>query len=244
MKSKTKFLKTFVTLVLLMLAVFSFVNASFSFFTSANSTQGNIKMADMSVSFRYKVSGYQAGELEKGSSITFVPTTPFIERGVAFNLKLVEGDTSRNLEHLSIIKQSGQCDAYVRFWIEAYRLKNDNSLDKTEDYGRFFFLTRRPLGSNNFSRAESEPYCYYIEKALYDATDDPLEPTDPHMMDLGIEMTLTDIKASNGTLIEAVPIDLLGERIQITISFQAVQKANEAFKSVFNDDKGYYSKWT
>ena len=235
MKSNTKFLKTLISLVLLMFAVFSAVNISYSFFTSANSTQGNISMGDMLVSFRFKAEGSPAEELNKGSSITLTSANIVIERGVPFKLKLIDGVNFYNIQDLSIIKEEG-CDVYVRFWVEAYRVVGNNP-DLSVDYGKYFFFTRHgTVGNvNNFSRATSEPYCYYIEKALYDDESDP----STNSLSLGDEMTLQDISAD-----DAVPIDLLGERIQIRVSFQAVQKANKAFQSVFNDDKGYYNKWT
>lgn len=251
MKGKTKFLKTFISLVLLMFAVFGAVNISYSFFTSANSTQGSISMGDMIVSFRFKAEGIPAEELAKGSSITLISSDLFIERGVPFNLKLEDGGNYYNMQELSIIKKSGSCDAYVRFWVEAYRMVG-NSPDLSVDYGKYFFLTRPPtVGKvNNFSRATTEPYCYYIEQALYDDEKDP----STSVLSLGNEMTLKDITKPDPSdpnkeiVVNPVPIDLLGERIQIRLSFEAVQKANEAFKTVFavteTDQKGYYSKWT
>lgn len=251
MKTKTKFLKTFISLVLLVFAVFSVVNVSYSFFTSANSTQGSISMGDMVVSFRVKPVGYNASELEKDSTITLISSNLFIERGVPFKLKLIDGSSQYDIEGLSIIKKSGSCDAYVRFWVEAYRMVGNNP-DLSVDYGKYFFFTRPPtVGKvNNFSRATTEPYCYYIEQALYDDEQDP----STNILSLGNEMTLKDITKPDPSdpnkeiVVNPVPIDLLGERIQIRVSFEAVQKANGAFKSVFavtqTDQKGYYSKWT
>ena len=53
-------------------------------------------------------------------------------------------------------------------------------------------------------------------------------------------LTLTDLEG------DPVPVEILGETIQITISFEAVQKANQAYLSAFggaDDDKGYLKSW-
>ena len=243
MKNKTKFLRTLVSLVLLMIAVFSFVNVSYSYFTSTTSNEGGISMWDLNVSFRYTADGTTPQILAKDKSITLTSATNVIERGVPFNLKIWDDSEEEyfDIQKLSIISNEVSCSCYVRFWIEAYRVVEDVP-DTSVDYGKFFFLTRPfTVGSdNNFTRAESEPYCYYIEKAL--------NPGDNFILgekgtDDMAELTLKDISST-----DAVPIDLLGEKIEIRISFEAVQAANKAYLSAFKvtqeDAKGYYSKWT
>ena len=55
---------------------------------------------------------------------------------------------------------------------------------------------------------------------------------------MGNMLTLTD------TATENVPIEILGESLNIFISFEAVQSANGAFTQVFNDsEKGYFKSW-
>ena len=38
-------------------------------------------------------------------------------------------------------------------------------------------------------------------------------------------------------------MELSGATVNITITFEAVQSANEAYKSEFNDWKGYHEYW-
>ena len=78
-------------------------------------------------------------------------------------------------------------------------------------------------------------YCYFIKLSLAGG----------ESLSLGNTMVLKDI--TNGSNVETVPAEILGEDVQISISFEAVQKANEAFKYEFEttpaDKKGYYSEW-
>lgn len=243
MKNKTKFLRTLVSLVLLMIAVFSFVNVSYSYFTSTTSNEGGISMWDLNVSFRYQQEEELAANIKKESSITLISATNVIERGVPFNLKIRDEDKEEyiNIQSLSIINNDVSCDCYVRFWIEAYRVVEDVP-DTSFDYGKYFFLTipERLPQANNITRATSQPYCYYVEKAIKAGE---VVSLSENKDTLKAELTLMDISST-----DAVPIDLLGEKIEIRISFEAVQAANKAYLSAFKvtqeDAKGYYSKWT
>ena len=233
MKTKTINLKTIVSLVLLMIAVFGAVNISYSYFSSSTSKSGQVSMGDLNVAFIYQAETSIPNTVT--TSVTLSAATETIDRGVAFGLKIWNAQKNSFLEisYLQISNGSTSTDCYVRFWIEAYVIKSGVA-DTSIDYGKYFALTRPSTlpSANNFTRATSEPYCYYVEKSLVGG----------EYISLGKELTLQDISAS-----DPVPTKLLGEELQIRISFEAVQKANEAFKSVFKvtatDKKGYYSGW-
>ena len=257
MKSKTNSFKLIISLVLLMLAVLNFIHVSYSYFTATISVNGDLGMSNLKVSFRYKPIDSNTATIAKDNYITLVSSTERIERGNAFGLKIFRPSDNDDegeyveISDISIINEKNSCDCYVRFWIEAYLVKN-GKLDTATDYGKFFFLTRYDsFGSNNFTRATTAPYCYYIEKKLT-STGSSADAS----LSLGNELTLKDITKPNPSypndrtkdiVVEAVPIDLLGETLQIKISFEAVQTANKAFESVFKvtqeDPKGYYSGW-
>ena len=234
MKTKINGFKIIVSLVLLIIAVISFINVSYSYFSSSASKAGQMSMGDLDVSFVYQAAGSIPNTVS--NSVTLVSATDTIDRGTACGLKIWNSQKNEfsQISYLQIINEEDSCDVYVRFWIEAYVLKSGVA-DTSKDYGKYFALTRPDTlpSVNNFTRATSEPYCYYIEKSL--ASDEYIS--------LGNELTLQDISTA-----DPVPTKLLGEELQIRISFEAVQKANEAFKSVFKvtneDKKGYYSGWT
>lgn len=233
MKSRTNSFKLIVSLVLLMMAVFSFINVSYSYFSSKTSRKGQFTMHDLDVSFLYQAVGSIPNTVS--TSVTLAAATDTIERGVAFNFKIWNSQKNEfsEINYLQIANEENSTDCYVRFWIEAYVLKSGEA-DTTVDYGKYFALTRQATlpSVNNFTRATSEPYCYYIEQSL----------ASEEYISLGKELTLQDVSAT-----DPVPTKILGEELQIRISFEAVQKANQAFKSVFKitetDKKGYYSGW-
>ena len=230
MKTKTINLKTIVSLVLLMIAVFGAVNISYSYFTSKASKSGEVNMGSLSVSFCYNLSNTIY------DSISLVADTASIDRGEAFGLKTLNEATGNyiTINNLQIINGSNSCDAYVRFWIDAYIINDEGEKISDDNYGKYFALTRPNLmpSENNFTRDTKDPYCYFVEKGLKAGIG----------INLGKELTLKDISET-----DTVPIIMLGKKLLIKISFDAVQKANKAFESVFavteEDPKGYYSGW-
>ena len=58
---------------------------------------------------------------------------------------------------------------------------------------------------------------------------------------IGVSLVLKDVSAT-----DQVPVDLLGKTLKISLSLEAVQKANGAYLSVFGGDedtKGYLKSW-
>lgn len=241
MKQSTKQAKLITMLALLVLAFLCTLNVTNSYFTAVANVPGTIDFYGLDVRFMYRKDSNstleQAGAATS-HTIYLQPASGTIDRGESFQLALKDSTTP--IDTIAIRNLEGSCSCYIRFWIDAYVVTNitTNDVDTSTNYGKYFFLPED--GNSIFTRSNSSSassWCYYIKGA-----------TPPHSesystIELGNTLTLQDIKNESGVVTDAVPISLLGERLQISISLQAVQSVNTAFSSVFNDTKGYYRSW-
>ena len=243
MKQSKKHLHTFATFVLLVFALLCITRVTYSYFTATAKKSGSMSFSTIDVSFMYyeDVNGFNSVTVAKqangqANSLKIVPSTGTIARGVPFEFNLAS--SGARIYNLSI--QSGGCDVYVRFWIDAY-IKTGNTLGTT-NYGKYFLLEEgasKPYTKQNSSSLSST--CYYGKIRLGDDTENGIYPT----LTLGNTLTLSDLYDDmSGELSDAVPVELMGEQLEISISFEAVQAANKAYSSVFNDTKGYYKSWS
>ena len=229
MKQAKKHFNLFVSMALLLLAVVYLTNITYSYFTTSHNAGGSIAFSDLDVQFYYKQTAESDAVTKEESSIELYSATGAIAIGSPFQLSLTAGGTAVN--HIGIQATQNSCDAYVRFWIDAYVVNQDKSLDKTVNYGKYFLLPEPescPYTNSNSSVSNST--CYFGLDSI----------TNRRGLDLGNTLTLTDLDN------DPVPVEILGETIQITISFEAVQKANQAYLSAFgdvDDTKGYLKSW-
>ena len=230
MKKVNKTSKLFVALTLFLLAFFCSFSATYSYFTANAENSGIVKFSNLDVRFFYHENGDKpAGTYTQDNlyTITLYPLGGTIAIGEPFQL-VSSAEATTPISHI-LIKNMTMSDAYVRFWIDAYPVIDDaGNVDTTENYGRFFFFetdnTFISRGGSN-SQHEEAKSCYF---ATWTVTS------------LNIGNTLS----FKNTDTENIPETALGERLKISISLQAVQKANGAYKQVFNDNKGYYTRWT
>ena len=241
MKFKAKHLNTFVSMLLLIAAVFSAINVSYSYFTSKASKSGELQMGAMLTYFRYTT---DSGGSKVETKLELIPDDE-IEIGVPFKVgKEKSGGGVDRIKNISIFNDQSSCECYARYWIEAYVVDSE-ILDGTVDYGRFFSIkTYSIIGGQGVVRGNADNnYCYFVKLPLGTNTAER-----DNYVNLSneseITLTLQDIVDDSETLIEAVPTELLGEKIEIYLSFQSVQNANQAYKAVFDDDRGWYSAWT
>ena len=225
MEQSKKQFNILVSLVLLILAVACVVNVSYSYFTSASTTGGSVDLKDLNVEFYYTLNG---SDVSKGTdTLELYSASGTIAREQEFELSLTEGGEA--IDDLGIRVASGSCPVYIRLWIDAYIIKQDNSLDTTVNYGKYFLLAQNNYCvKTNGSVANSN--CYFITEEV--------DSTLPAY--LGNTLKLSDLTD------DEVPVNLMGEKLKITISFEAVQAANKAYLSVFgssDDTKGYYKGW-
>ncbi len=238
-----------VSVVLLFTALVSLISVTYSYFTSSASMEGDVTMGKLNVIIDYEHSG-GFGTATTATPLRLKADKP-IERGVAFTLTTSNNETIASMVIANGAYGTESCECYVRFWIDAYLtadLNDDGSVkDGAVNYGKYFSLmvssaaVYRDTGKD--AQGNDKSYCYYIKDALTTTA-----TGGKNQLSLGTQMVMSDIKSTDGlTIIDAIPVDLLGESLSISISFDAVQKANEAFKDAFKvteeDNKGYYSGW-
>ena len=224
MKQFNKHTKLFLSLILLVVAVLCVVNVTYAYFSSTSKTSGEAVLKDLNVQFVYQANSedsYQANENE--ATIELFSADGPIERGVPFNLSLTSGGDAINM--LGIMSAvNDPMPSYVRFWIDAYVVNQDGTLNTTTNYGKYFI----PSGDNvslNSNSSSSSSWCYYATL------------TGMVTSLIGSRLTLTDLQGS------PVPASLLGEKLKIFISFEAIQGANNAYLQEFDDEKGYCLDW-
>ena len=218
MKQKQKHLNVLVSLVLLVFAVVCLVNITYSYFTTTSNIQGNFTFGDLDVTFIYNAGGDTTDE--GGNTIQLYSAAGAIEIGTPFKLSATNGGTPITL--LGMRNKTSETPCFIRFWIDAY-IKDGNYLDKSVNYGQYFKLTADEdvFTSTNSSAGNSS--CYYI-----------LDAVDSAPVYISNELTLVDAD-------DNILANILGETIQISLTFEAVQCANKAYLSAFDDEKGYYN---
>ena len=226
MKQVKKHLNLCVSLVLLILAVVCLTNITYSYFTTSSKTNGNFTFGNLDVNFVYYEDSIPKDE--GGNTISLYSSTGAIAIGTPF--KLAKAANGAEITNLVITNNSNSCECFIRFWIDAYII-DDDIVDKSVNYGKYFVLPSESTEENqlyytNLGGSAPNSGCYFGIVSI-----------GPNV---GIELgnTLTLVDAADNIL-----ANILGETIQISITFEAVQKANKAYLSVFNDEKGYYLDW-
>lgn len=225
-KVSNKTSKLMASLILLVLAFLSVLNVTYSYFTSTASADGDLNFSDLDAYFSYTI-GSTTTQVSQTKALNLYSATGTIARNEAFQLSLTNGGTA--ISSLTISTTTTSCDAYIRFWVDAYLVTN-GSVDTSKNYGKYFLFksNEEVYTKTNSSAAAQGSWCYYSTYTIKGGSG----------LDLGNELTLTDLTG------DSVPISILGEKMQITVSYEAVQKANKAYQSVFADTKGYCTDWS
>lgn len=224
MKHTYKHAKISLTLILLVFAFLCVFNVTYSYFTSTTKIQGTGKFAGLEIQFVYYDS---AGSLEDdyvGEMLTLYPVPKVIARNEAFEFSLTpDGEI---IDGLAIRNPESSSPCYVRFWIDAYLLDENGDPDKTENFGKYFLLEQNDAFYTNKNSSSQTAWYYYVIDAI--------EPTDSDSIVLGNQLTLSDLNVGEANE-DLVPARILGEKMIITISVQAVQATNGAFLEEFKD---------
>ncbi len=240
MKHKTLKMQVLITLLLLLITIVCVTNVTYSYFTSSSSTNGDLTFKNLQVVFEYKIKNVSTStNLTNSQKLSLEPVDGLIQRETAFGVKIL-GDT-KELDLLRIYNPS-ETDCYVRFWIDAYIVNTEtvnnveiDVVDKTKNYGKYFHFPSvisstsalSEIVRKDVTEEESSPAWYFKKSSL----------NKDSFIDLGKTLILRDNSAD-----DIVPLSILGEKIKITVSFEAVQTTNEAFKSVF-DDGNHHPGW-
>lgn len=245
MAKVSKTIKLICTLTLVMLAFFCSFSVTHAYFTASADKSGNVKFSNLDVRFIYVESGieYPAGTYTQNDlyTITLYPVGGTIALGEPFQLSSSEDGAA--ISSLAIRNMQSSSKAYVRLWIDAYPIiDDDGNVDTSENYGKFFYfsdaanVTAVLARGNSNSVHEEGKSCYFVKSEM-----SPLDPSgdDPvgyyPTVHIGNTLTFKDAEDEN------IPEESLGIKLKISITLQAVQVANGAFKQTFNDNKGYYN---
>lgn len=240
MKKASKSAKIIVSFALIMLAFLCSLNVTYSYFTASAKESGTLNFSDVDVRFVYNTSYPEDYETNSSYTINLYPTSGSIARGAEFELS--DAEAGEAIHSLEIKRMPNTADAYVRFWIDAYVYNSETQqIDKSVNYGKFFFIdineeieqyvTRGNSAGENDTEGD---WCYYL---IYPLMSSSLS------LDIGNSLIFQDVKNEQGTVVEAIPNEVLGTKLKITMTVEAVQYAHKAFESEFNDEKGYYVGW-
>lgn len=228
MRKISKESKLYPILVIVALIFLLSINVAYAYFTSRSYVVGDTNFATLDVNWQYEGT---AGTETITNGITINPIISSINRGETVKFKIGE----QSINRLGFKLAEGSTGAYIRFWVDAYVVNGtngDGSLNlSTMNYGNYFQLRISDVDYPTFTEnTYTSNEVTYTNRIYYSAGE----------VNTNIDLWCIDsIK-----LLEDAPIDLLSKEVSLSISFEAVQSSNEAFKSVFNDWKGYSDSWS
>ncbi len=221
-QKQSSILSILVSLTLIFLCVFG---VTYSYFTASKTVSGTAQFSTLEVKIGYKTSQSSSLTTINTPTFTVYPSESTIVRGGTFGFKVNSTD-AQTLFSLNFTSSSTSCSAYIRYWVDAY-VVNGSTPDKSVNYGRYFQL------NSSMDVAEvktvTNPTTGVVNVMYYYAEALP-----------GGE---TSLFANGMTLLSSAPDDIMQKKLQITISFDAVQSTNQAFASYYTDGWGYCSWW-
>lgn len=261
-KRATKEIKIVSMLVILALLFLFVFNVTYSYFTATASINGNIRFANLQVNFRYYHSDSDFVTIDNSTKIQLAPSESFISRGSAFKLKTI--DTNKEISTLGFVA-TDSASSYLRFWVEAYQLKNingtyyyvDSKGNFVDDNGRYVNSSGTTITVAAANRGTVIDYGRYFELGTMaaDGTFTAINMPKQSKTVNGVtyvtyyyrQQFLSSAYFMNAiNFSESAPNELLGTQLGIFLSFDAVQVANNAYLEVFgdaNDVRGYYTGW-
>lgn len=199
-------------------------NVTYSYFTAVASINGQMDFYNLNVKYGYREKVDGVNNAVEDSTLIVSPNKDVIARGENFELLY----DNIAVDYLYFLINANSCDCYIRFTLDAYKVRSNNTLDTSVNYGQYFEIgnktavfTKKIVTNSNITKA-----VYYMNNTLTAG-------------DYGNTYRFCD----SITLLNNAPVDMLNGELRLTITFKAVQAANEAYKSVFNDGWGYLDSW-
>ena len=218
-RSNSKELNIVTVVVVLTLAFLCIFNISYSYFTASDVINGSgYKFGEIGVQFNFTTDTTDSITVNSTNSVLLEPTGT-VTRGGTFNLQY--NDEAVEGVGFSLLENSS--DVFIRYWVDAY-IEGDST-----NYGYCFILM---YGGSDIYYEEKDLNAGYTNNIYYVQDVLSSEVSD------GIVYEFDQIQ-----LISDCPAELIGSDVVITLSFEAVQAANEAYKVEFDDDKGYNADW-
>lgn len=230
MKIRSKNLNILAIVLALGLLCLSVFHITFSYFTVMKSVTGTSNFATMTFNCGYMTSDGKETWVSD-DAILLYPVKSDGNSVVLDNSQLIRGQSFRlgglnysdeiDFADIQTDTLDSTCNVYVRFWIDAFVVEN-GVVNESENYGEYFIvgLDYWEFEENTFLTRIGDTYFYE-------------EEVSPSVM-----VYFNALKLS-----ESAPTEMLNETLRLFVTFEAVQATNQAYKSVFNDDRGYLSSW-
>jgi len=259
MKILNKETKLFISLVIITLVFLFGFNVVYAYFSSNYSARADVDFYKLEINLAYQEPGQPFQKVENQKQL--FPTTG-LTRNKAVGLKAT-ADATSTINAMGFRSESESISAYVRFWIEVYMVKqledetivyidskgnyvtesgsyvdaNGNEIDpelvtagEIVDYAEYFELGYKNGENFNYSsyverkvnEVDSKKYITYFMKSAINAGSN---------VDSGINA----IKMTS-----SAPNIILDTNVIIFINMEGVQTTNNAYKTVFDDNYGYY----
>ena len=190
--------------------------------------------------------------------------TGALKRNSAVGLKATASSATA-MSEMGIISASGSASAYVRFWIEVYKVKQftDGSIAYIDSQGNYVSETgvfldetgSQIADTTNITKGEVIDYSEYFELGnltgnYFSASENVVRQVktvnDVNYVSyfynsainsddiIGLQINAIKMKSTT-------PSEVLDSNIIIYITMEGVQSSNNAYKTVFDDNHGYYN---
>lgn len=231
MKKVSKEIKIVTKLVILALVFLSAISFVYAYFTASAIISGDLEFNQFDVSLNYTSNSIttQIAKTNAGNvnTLTLYPSLNSVARGVVFNLQT---QSSVDVDLVSIKTANNSTSAYVRFWIDAF-IVDDGVVDTTVNYAQYFTLGYRQTVSGVTSVVVPNT----VYRNVYDMGD---QDGTTNLVTYYIKNSLA--ANASADCFDAIQFDenapsvLLGKSIKLTLSFEAVQSTNNAYKLAFD----------
>lgn len=219
-------------LLALILLVVTTVNGVFAYFSSNASAEGSNNFASLGVTLAYhkidetNVNNYTA--IDSSTGLVVYPVGGNINRGEKFKIATEPNKTEADAVAISFRLDPLAIESYARIWVEAYLTTDTN---KTTDYGQYFLLyAKGEDGSVEIAdkSINGNLATYYLTTSANTSSSN-----------YSNKFIFYEVQLDKNA-----PAELLGGDVTINISYDMCQKANKAYLSVFDDERGYSSDWS
>ena len=259
MKIINKEIKIFLALTILALVFLFSFNIVYAYFTSYYSTSAEVDFYKLEIKLAYQDVGAPYTEIVNQKQL--FPSTGF-SRNKAVALKSSE-NSKVNISGMGFSSSEDSTSAYVRFWLEVYSVKQTEDgtilfIDSEGNYltedGVYTDENGVTISSENVTAGEIVDYSEYFELGYLSGSNFSYSSTvarETNVVNNKNYVTYFLKSAISGDSISScginsirmtssAPNEILDSHMIIFISMEGVQSTNKAYKSVFNDNHGYY----
>ena len=261
MKRATKDLKIVGLLLLLTIVFLLSFNVAYSYFTTVRGVGGDLDFYNLDVKFTYtETNGSQTLTVQNQKQL--FPAKEFT-RNVAVGLK-PSASASSPVYNLGIKSTSDSCSAYVRFYLEVYVTKSFSNgvncyIDSNGNYisedGKYYNEAGSEIAASEVTPGIIVDYAEYFELGRLSGN--------AYSYSGNITRQVKNVNGKNYVayfynskinrnesrflninaikMLSTAPNELLDSDVVVFISLEGVQATNGAYKSVFNDNYGYYN---